>query len=243
MSPRLRSTDAAVAGRTWLSPGTAFDPGEPAWRGLRIRWPVFRGQTARRHTGVGPHHWARSSASPPVPPENSTINIIGLQISRGFGGSAPNPADAINAIPRGHQDPSGPVNDGSRRPRSCAASLPLKGQNPSQRCRRQRPKKCLTHGGESPRTYPNRVFDMVSLIARPARQSGGRSPMTGRSSRPMLVTIPADRGFGDHNLFTLSPPCINLAHNRAKCATQASSMTGTQGNDSVRQRGGKNLVS
>jgi len=47
-------------------------------------------RTTRRQSGAGSHHRARPSASPPVSRGDPKLVISGLQISRGFGGSAPN---------------------------------------------------------------------------------------------------------------------------------------------------------
>jgi hypothetical protein len=49
----------------------------------------LRARTTRRQAAAGSHHRARSSASPPVPRGDRNLAISGLQISRGFGGSAP----------------------------------------------------------------------------------------------------------------------------------------------------------
>jgi hypothetical protein len=46
-------------------------------------------QTARRHAGAGPHHRARSSASPPVPRQHSTSSSLGLKYPGGLGAAPP----------------------------------------------------------------------------------------------------------------------------------------------------------
>jgi hypothetical protein len=47
------------------------------------------GSATRLQVGAGPHHRARSSASPPVPRGDRNRVISGLQISRGYGGLQP----------------------------------------------------------------------------------------------------------------------------------------------------------